>query len=255
MDNPYNHILIRYQDPSLPVIIVRSFEFIKDYKLDHYSKQRKRYGEFNFTLAKAIFKYYSDLINIDYEFKIYKKLKAINKLYQYIYLFISDILQTMPKVAIAIYRTANDMNRELNIIGKKYIGLKKFTKKNILNVINALNILFESNLAILVRLPYELICFTNVLNKKNIFNAVNECKNIWLESQTAKYMNNIYRMEIILLLSHIKKLNNHIILYILKFLLLKGDNINNVLDNLTIYNKKGIYHDINLTVLNMCITL
>lgn len=240
MQIQYYDAMLEYRESNnLQITINRSFEFMKDRILPHYSKRRAKYEAFDFYHAKLILNYYANLINIDYEFRPYKKMKTMNSLYQYLFVFISDIMRVAPRITISIYRSAHNLVKSLNNYNK-HIGLKNYTKKKILAVINALNKIFKSNLDALIRLPYELLCLTKILNKDIIFDVFSKCNNVWLDFRSVKLMNNIYRIEIILLLCRLDKLNNHIILYILQFLLLKGDNIYDIFINLDKYNKKGI---------------
>jgi hypothetical protein len=73
----------------------------------------------------------------------------------------------------------------------------------------------------LIRLPYN--CFSTV-TRYNIFKVFAEYDGSLLDMQTAHDLNNqfkIYKMDIIIAFIQIKKLNIHIILYILEYFLLK----------------------------------
>jgi len=226
-------------DESLEIIIYRSFEFAKNYNFNYFSKKRKNYKNFNVIIGLKILKHYSKLIT---KSKNVKKLRAINRLYNYLFIFMEDIFKSMPKIIIAIYKSAIKLNSDLGALIEKskdekskienlkdekskiekskiekLIRLKKYTKKNIAKMVNILNNAFKEP-EILIRLPYE---FFITIKNYNIFDVFKKCNKIWLEKQVANYLNSKYNIEIILMF--FKKLNINIILYILEYLMLKGE--------------------------------
>lgn len=241
MNNPYYYSLVEYNqlnsnNENLQIRIYRSFNLTKDYDFNYLSKKRKKYGEFNLITAIKIFKHYIELVN---KSKIFKKLRAINKLYDYIFIFMVDIFKEIPTIIINLYKSAiaivlslNDFDDfeydfnhdfEYNQNKKiKLINLKKYTQKKVIKMINILNTIFEDS-NILIRLPYNLLI---TVKKIDIFDIFAKYNGIWLDTQVSNYLNNKYKIEIILLLSKLsKKIDNYIILYILQFLMLKGEDI------------------------------
>jgi hypothetical protein len=259
MNNPYYYSLVEYNqlnsnNENLQIRIYRSFKLTKDYDFNYLSKKRKKYGEFNLITAIKIFKHYIELVN---KSKIFKKLRAINKLYDYIFIFIVDIFKEIPTIIINLYKSAiaivlslndfddfddfeYDFNHDFEYNQNKKIklmNLKKYTQKKVIKMINILNTIFEDS-NILIRLPYNLLI---TVKKIDIFDIFAKYNGIWLDTQVSNYLNNKYKIEIILLLSKLsKKIDNYIILYILQFLMLKGENIYDLdkfyLDNTSIAN-------------------
>jgi hypothetical protein len=140
-----------------------------------------------------------------------------------------DIFKKIPTLIINLYKSAIIINDDLSIKNTKYdqnqqnqqnqlIRLKKYTKKKVLKMINILKKIFEDP-DILIRLPYNLLI---TVQKYNIFDIFAKYNGIWLDKQVSNYLNNKYKIEIILLLKLSKKIDNYIILYILQFLMLKG---------------------------------
>lgn len=235
MNNPYYHILEEgINSNNQYVRIYRSFEITKN-KLFLASKKREKYGAFNQLTAMAILRNYIGLIQNKYKFKKYKKLKIINKLYNYFYIFIYDIFITMPKIMIALYKSAIDIIDEINdeINDNK---LKKYTKKNISKIIKTIKKIFIENLDVLIRLPYQILITINNYSVINVFSIYN---GLWLDKEVSNHLNQKYKMEMIIIMSRIKKINTHIILYILQYLILNGGDIIDIYDNA--FNNKYKY--------------
>jgi hypothetical protein len=143
----------------------------------------------------------------------------MKKLYNYIFIFISDIFNySSAFVLTGIYTSATNLINELNRtnIQPELKYLKKNVKNSMQKVINAIRYICKNNTNILIRLPYSI--FSEITNY-DIYKIYSEYNGAILDKAVAKVLNNIFKMDIIPIF--IKKINIYIILYIIKYLAFK----------------------------------
>jgi hypothetical protein len=125
-----------------------------------------------------------------------------------------------------VYQTAirlrTDLINSLKGIEKNHNRhLKKIANHSISKVANAVQAICIDCPNFLIRLPYE--SFSTIMGY-NIFKVFAEYDGVLLDKQVAHQLNaqfKSYKMDIIMAFIQTKKLNIHIILYILEYFLLK----------------------------------
>jgi hypothetical protein len=225
----YLYNLLDYEiikdDKTVNVRICRTFEMMKDIEFPVFSKKRKKYGTFNYIKAIDILRYYTYCANVPNLCQS-KKLKYFIKMFNYIFIFIGDMIKYLPRYVICMYQSAVRLRDDLiaslkNSENRDNKKLKKHTKYIMGKVVYAVQSICIDYPNFLIRLPYN--CFSTV-TRYNIFKVFAEYDGSLLDMQTAHDLNNqfkIYKMDIIIAFIQIKKLNIHIILYILEYFLLK----------------------------------
>jgi hypothetical protein len=216
---------IEKDDKIINVRICRTLEIMKDIELPIFSKKRKKYGNFNYIKAIDILRYYTRSANFPNLCQS-KKLKYFIKMFNYIFIFISDMIKYLPRYVICVYQSAIRLRGDLIISLKNFEKddnkkLKKIAKCIMTKIINAVQSICIDYPNFLIRLPYD--CFSTVTDY-DIFKVFAEYDGSLLDMQTAHDLNNrfkIYKMDIIIAFIQMKKLNIHIILYILEYFLFK----------------------------------
>lgn len=224
----YLYNLLDYEiirdDITISVRICRTLEIMKDIELPIFSKKRRKCGTFDYIKAIQILRHYTNCASVPNLCQL-KKLKYFIKMFNYIFIFISDMIKYLPRYVICIYQSAFKLQSDLIISLKNSKNenkkLKKIAKYSISKFLHAMQSICIDYPNFLIRLPYN--CFSTVTGY-NIFKVFAEYDGSLLDMKTAHELNNqfkMYKMDIIIPFIQMKKLNIHTILYILEYFLLK----------------------------------
>jgi hypothetical protein len=206
-------------------IIYRNFEKImQNIELPIFSNKRQKYGEFICSKSLKILSIYTDIVIFTQNQE--SKLKILIKLYDYIYIFLSDIFKCMIKFGISIYCSATKMRDELIGMNNNNLKLKQILKYKVIKVIESIKCIFITHTNILIRVSYNIF---KTITEYDIFKIFAQYDGALLDEQICNKLNHTfkkYKFDIIIILIQLKKLNMHTILYIMNYFVFKSININ-----------------------------